>query len=1320
MVSVSNTFVVSGFVTQPDGITPIPGDVQVVIVNDGRNSNNGVAFSTTQTPTGLDKGKFSENFLGAFPPPAPYTAASGDTLTIIFQTKPGGMSIPAGKLISVKVEDVVLPELKIKLLEEDILRNKLEIFATLADHIRLHSDSFTIEGTVVQPDGFSHVPDGLEVVVVNTSKPGSDLATIPVINGDFSRTLLTVPGFPGFDSEDIVKLSVRNIVTGETVPIDVSGVTRTSLTRPILDTEIRDINYTLNIGKITQSFKLDAYFGGNILPPTITSAEYVERFDEGGAGIKLKWSRSFRADFLFYRVYRSISSNGPFFYINDVFAPEYLDKLDKNILHGVTYWYKVTVVLASFPLPLLAESDLSTGKACNPVVKINKIPVVDEDAWSARQLLNKRIVAGRTLTLRALVYPKDGDPNQLTIKIRYRRADDSEGFIKTTAPPINTITTFQSIAVDLPIPDDAVELIDIQLQQENNSTYIVDDLIVSLTGNTTDLDARSILAPSYNSDATQIIVKNKIPGDLILFDIKSKTPIRLESAGNQTDYSENATDDPVEWAEKDQTIVYSYFTGFDYNHNSTSHLRRMSLTLSCPPIRGAVDDIPDTEHAVFPKVAVSSCEDNPVVVFLVKDGGFRAIKKIGLRNDPTSVLIPTTADLSGAKTIDGANSIDLDIENNILIGTTTSVLENTINGGENRLLVDHLGDYVQYGNKTFIPGRLAAYIDISSIDMRSFVIKNPSAASYGTRAEYLLDTTELPDGLVKFVIRGIDRSLNPNTTNITIRNFVVNVRPTRLMFASAITDPNPVPNRATLTVPNAILGGITNKCIAMAPGNSSATRGTIQFWTTETNRLLTNLGDTFTQNPRLDFVNATTNPEPIRLVLTWITDTITAEPGGTLNPCILTVNTGGAARNIFLPDIPDTSKLGFPPAQMNPLTLFVSEDGSTYYDNSLMDLARKASNKLLINIAPELSPLPRFTNASMIPVKWCHKPGSPRDQIISYILLRSTEPNANFTPIFSTINNETLSYVDPDIVDGTTYFYKIQAVDILGNSITSTQTAFTIADRHGALEKLGFIQVDLNIDDIKVNDKEALEPGTGKIFSPRTTFSLSKLRNKHSPKITTDSKVYADITYQRMKDVRLNIPPVTQVNSVVGEISGAFVQDVDYVFIKDDNIQSGSVKARELVRFIKQERRVVEEEVTRGKGSHTADGLSKLFATEIESVSMPVRVTEPATVVAGFIFKLTSQYVGKDVDGKKQVILEVHEVTNTTRGYSYQINDIVPNYIQSPALVQLDIFTNMGRFPFPEPTDKITITYSYLRIFPKNSYELDRAHNAIRWLNGGI
>lgn len=1270
-------FFASVLVSQPDGITPVISDIEVVITNDGAFSNGGGSFKACGL---VSNGKAIVSFNNLVPAPD-FSAAEGDTLTVELR------DLNTKEVLLIKNLGNNVPNITRLLTAQDIIaqngnvndpKGKVEFNLVLAFEAKIHSDDILFRGDIFQPDGTTPPPLGLEVRIENLTK--NTTFVIADNQGDYFQNAV-VP--PGFDSGDILRMSVRNAFSGQVLTLKVATSTQTSISRALQDRELIALGVDPNKGEVVQNFVLNEDFEGLLLPPNSLIAESGDHF------VSLRWSRVFNPTLAGFIIERSIRSSGPFFRVNADLV-EGTSYVDRGLINGISYYYRIITVL-------------DNNDQSRPSSVRQGTPNVTDNNFSMRQMVNERFVASRDLNVSAKINRISGPATALTIKAKYLTiGGDIDEFIIGN-PNITSVGNFTTFTKAIEVPLDAYEILDVRFVQDAGSSFVVDSVTMSLRGLTTDAQARLLIAPSINSDNTKILLKNTLPGDLILFDIESRVAERMVALGAGFEPA-NATNDPAEWFEEDETIVYTYLTQTTTTGIFTELRKIRYNRLTFAP--GIPETIPDTALAEFPKASVParSCTGARNIIFWWDQNGSPtgALKEIGLNNDNTArIVMPVPKTLK---------HYDIDTDGNIAFSTDAAIFVNGIEGGVNKQVLDRGSSWIQWGNKKFSAGRILAYQrDDVDFDINSLVLLTDVRESLSNTAEYILDTSVFPDGPLNIRIRGTDGSANPQNNTVEINTIVNNSINLRPMLATSVTDPGTVTDTTGVTAPGAIVGGITNKCTLMSAGLSSANRGRLEFLTRDTNQLMTTLEDTFTQTPVPTVRQMFPDPTPMKMRFTWLTNLINSEPGGHLNPCILTVNIGGITRNIFIPEIEAAAN--------NQIILYIGHDGSTYFDPQLRLLAREATDDPLVKVAPELDPVLRYTRTNTVNLTWCLQPGASRDSIARYRILRSTEPNIGYEVIFTSADNTACAYPDPNIVDGTAYFYRIEAIDLLGNVIPGAQTQFTVVDRTGAIEKLGFLQVDLNIDDARINEDVLLEPGTGKVFPQRTTFNLNAVRNTQSPPINFNSKVYADYTFQKARDIKLRLPPVERVDSVVGEVSGPFVQNRDYLFVKDDGIQSGSVRAKELVRFIRQKRSVIEEEVVRGTGPHSADGLDRLFVTDIDYVSMAIKISsEPVTPVAGFLLQLTNTEPGRQVNGKRQVVLEVYSVRNKTTGISYEINDVTTNYNANPALIQLDIFTNMGRFPFPDPTHDLVIDYSFLFIFPKNSYQLDRSMNAIRWL----
>lgn len=1272
----TNDFIIRGFVAQPDGLTPVAGDIEIVFTNNGLNSNAGTPFTFCTT---VINGEFAVDVTGLVPPPL-WAAADGDTLTIEIR------SLTTTQIITINDSGDEVDSIdRVITLQDIIARNGdvndpeglLELYIVLAQTANLHSNSMLFRGDVFQSDATTPVPLGAEVLIENLTKNTS--YRLPVTgNGDYSQVVSTSPGF---DTGDELRFSAINGLTGDVLQLNIAGTVQNFITRDLEEDDLIARGRDPNQGEVVQSFVLNENFAGLLLPPSSVTTE------AGDSRVAIRWNNVFNPTLAGFRVERSLTPTGPFFSITGEDPVDRREFDDTGVINGVSYYYRVITIL----------DDDSESAPSGP---IQGTPVAFDLNFSIRQRLENQFVAGRNLQVSFSALRRSGLANGLTAVLKYVTQSGVQAELIVLNPTIPVFNTYQSFSETVTIPNDALRLVDFRFRQTTGSEFVVDDITLNISGATTDPAARAVVAPSYNKDASKIIVKNLLPGEMFLIDVETGDTTRLLETGNGSVEGTNATTDPVEWVDN-KTIAFSYFTGIDENENPTSEIRRMDfLPSSFFPTAPAI--IPDTVNGFFPRYN----EGTQSIVFLLKQGNTRAIKSIGLRDDSAADFINIDAT--------GANSFDLDADGFVVLSTNEEVLFNDLAGGQSRRLLNEGSSWVQWGNKRFIPGKVIAYqksgIEGVNKEVYRLTLLTDLSNQFTNHGEFTIDTRNFPDGPVNIRVRAIDDSVSRNETIIEINNLVINSQNLRPMTARAISDPGRAPNATNATAPNAITGpGIANGCINMSSGVSSANRGRIEFMTRDTDQILTTLQDTFTDRPSPTISNpGLPDPVPIKLRITWLTDLVQSEPGGQLNGCILTVDTGGVVRNIFLPEMSVSAT--------NPLILYVAEDGSTFFDPSLRFIARKASGAPLVSRPPALDPLTKYTNTASVNLKWCNNPGDPIDQVRKYIIFRSTDPNTGFTPLFETLDNDSREFRDTDVVNGVAYFYRIAAVDILGNVIMGRTKVFTIVDQTGQIERLGFIEVDLNIDDIIINEGELLEPGTGKVFSSRTTFNLNPDRNRKSPTITSSTEIFTDYTFQKPKDVLLVLQPVLTVNSVVGEVSGAFTKDVDWVEIEDNGVMSGSVQGRDKVRFIRQTKTIVEEELERGPGLGTSDALGNLFATKISSISMPITVRgEPVSPVSGFLARLTNTEPGRFVDGKQQVILEIENITNTTKGFVYEVDNIVPLYTQNPALLQLDIFLNMSRFPFPDATDELEITYTYLQIFPADAYFLDRSQNSVNW-----
>lgn len=1301
----TNSFTVSGFIAQPDGQTPAPGDIEVVITNDGVASNSNPLGGPFHFCTLLQAdGRFSVTFSPALLlSPPPFLASAGDTLTVSFNDLNTHQPVPIN-ITGLERDLIVQQNNFIRLLTDaDIVAvngdvhnpiGEVEIFVTLVNQQHLHSDNIEFTGTIFQADGESPVPFGLEVLVENLTK-NTRLTITALEGGDYSQFL---PLPHGFDSGDIIRLSVRNSFTGLTLPINHSGESRNYIVRALTDDEVVAIHRDANFGRFIQSFVLKHDFPGLLLPPNTITA--IGKDDV----VSVSWSSVLNPNLVGYAVYRSISASGPFFKISGTAPLDTTQFNDFNVYNGTSYFYQVT----TFD---------NVGESTKSIIATGTPQVID-NSFCVRQFLDEKFIAGRQITVSYSLLKISGDPNAVTISLKYLDFSNSIQTTVISAPVIGINNSYKSISDTIRMSDQAKQLLEIRINQRQASIYLIDNLRLQITGNTKDPTARDIVWPSYSADNKIIAFKNRLPG--IAYFVDAKTGILKDGfwdTGNGQAILTNTTEDPIEFTSDDTSIVFPYITGIDANNKLLTVLERVDF-LKDPnqSTLGTSVLIHSATQIFFPKInkTKTSCDPlhSDIVVYLQKNtNGNTNLASIGLKDD-------NIVNIRGTINVTGAKSLDLDTDGDMVFCTDDEILMNNyIQGGQNRTVLPQGANLVQWGNKQFIPGKLIAFDDITATAINTYnsaVITGDGTGTGENQAEYLLDTTLFPDGRLDVTIIAIDEAQVPNHSQVTLHLVVNNSIEPRRMYATAITDPAASSDTSLVTAPGAIVGGITNKCAVLSAGISSANNGKMDFLT-PSNLLLTTVNNLFAIPTTHDIAvspgTPISAPLPLKIRFTWQTDQIPSESrgGGRMNPCILTVDTGGVIRNIFLPEI-DT-------ATQNPLMLYVAEDGSTYLDQSLKCLARKATNEPLLDLEPELDILPQFTSTAAVNLSWCLQPGDPLAMIKNYVLTRSTDINGNFNTIFSTIDNQTHQYQDKKVVNGTLYFYRIAAIDLLGNVIHGNITAFTIIDKTGALQKLGFIQVDLNTDDVEISDNLVLEPGTGKVFSERTTFNLDPTENIQIPPLTIDSALFADYTFQKPKDILFRLGPVDNVTAITGDISGAFVKDRDFIFIKDDGVLGGSTQARDKIRFIKQQRIATEEEVVRGSGAHTSDTLGHLFAQSIGFISMPVTVRkEPAVSISGFLIQITSTEPGHLINGIQQTILQVTEVNNVTAGVEYEVNDIVPIYTTNPALLQLDIFTNMTRNPPPQPTDVLEVTYQYLKVFPKTSYQLDRSTNSVQWL----
>lgn len=1244
MLLKTKDFLISGFVSQPDEITPVPGDVEVAIHIHHKKLHSFV--KNGEFCLLVDEIEIS----------------SGDALTFEFR------NVNTKETLQLKNDPT--DKYTIVLSEQDIIarnvcpeKGQLRIFVSFKDEVHLRSEDMLFRGTVFQPDGKTPIPFGLEIKITNAIKN----FIIPITDhGEYFQYITST-----FESKNIISYSIYDL-DGNLYAIE--GNQR-ALQKTLEDRDIAAIGIYPNRGEVVQSFVLSRLYEGTISAPSVVSTHPKDK------EILIKWRSVRNPNSRGFRIYRSLRPFGPFVLISGENPITELEYTDRNLINGVQYFYQIRTVADTESLPSAT---------------IGGTPSAVGGHFALRQMINKKFVAGRDVSISFMARKISG--SELTVSILYKTTDEiKREDYHPNIPIAKDEHTLFPTSIFYKIPDNAEELLGIQFHFDQASSYEIDDITVGISGDTTDPIARQIISPSFNSKNTKLIVKNKLPGDLIEVDVETGRTVWLEETGDFSSPIINSTEDPAEWSYDDQMITYSYFK------SSNTEIRRLNFGKHPATIR-------DTNNGLFPKFVYepNSCNSNLYTLVFLAD---QKLKKIALNGNVSKEITTDTKEIE---------AFDLDVDGNIVFCNHEGIFVNDLNGGISRQISPEKSEFVQWGckqcsNQNFILYTKSFYqkhdnkcssgfcSSSALTDVYATLFTNTEISGETNQYEYEIDTSQFADGPLKIVIRTVPvgDTYVQLTTIINNASITANSSGVVPMKAKCITDPiSP--------------SGITNNIPLMSAGLSCANHGVLEFITSDDNQILTTVRDTFTSNPSITIhqtksgSNCLNTPQPIKLRFTWYADSVKAGVGGEVKNNILTVDVGGIVKNIFIPTIQYASN--------NPLELYVSEDGSTYFDSYMKILARKAITSSMIIVPPGLGSLPQFTRTSAVSLQWYTNPGSPTDIIRQYILYRSTD-NTSYAPIYTTADNSVTQFSDSNIVNGTSYFYKISAVDILGNVVGGTNTVFTVIDKTGALEAVGKIYVDLNVDDSKINEESKLEPGTGKVFDSKTTFSLSQTRNTGSPPITVNSKVYADYTFQKTKDIVFRLQPVDRVNSVVGDVSGVFVFGEDYIFIKDDNVQSGSVLARDKMRFIRQERRIVEETVERGEGPHSADGLANYFPTAIESISLPLRVSgEPMKPIAGFMFQLTNTEPGKLIDGKRQSILEVYAIINTTTGVTYEINDITPNYTVTPALLQLDIFSNTGENPFPSPTDQIEIEYSYIRIFPNSSYMLDKSQNSVVWI----
>ena len=162
-----------------------------------------------------------------------------------------------------------------------------------------------------------------------------------------------------------------------------------------------------------------------------------------------------------------------------------------------------------------------------------------------------------------------------------------------------------------------------------------------------------------------------------------------------------------------------------------------------------------------------------------------------------------------------------------------------------------------------------------------------------------------------------------------------------------------------------------------------------------------------------------------QVVLTW-----TASPGATNYNIKRSTSSGGPYTNNI---IGNTATNGFTDANVT--------DGTTYYYVvSALDTGGESPNSSEVSATPLFSPaptilLPVTTNYNLVGLTWSTSAGAT-----SYNVKRSTSTNGPFTII---VNLAGTSYNDTNLLNGTTYFYVISAVNPGGEGANSLEVSAT-------------------------------------------------------------------------------------------------------------------------------------------------------------------------------------------------------------------------------------------------------------------------------------